>query len=84
MAEIDKRRPRTGKAQRDPHEVHGRGSFPLAAAAHLHYGIEGNATRLPDTYGFTCNPGHLVNPDFDRGATVWTIRQAPVVRIFMV
>ena len=33
VAEIDKRRPRTGKAQRDPHEVHGRGSFPLAAAA---------------------------------------------------
>jgi len=46
------------------------------AALYRHYGIEGNTARLSDTYGFTYNPGHLTNPDFDQGTSGWTIQQA--------
>jgi hypothetical protein len=51
--------------------------FRWQAALYRHYGIEGNTGRLSDLHGFTYNPGHLVNPDFDQGTTGWTIQQAP-------
>jgi hypothetical protein len=50
--------------------------FRWQAALYRHYGIEGNTARLSDTYGFSYNPGHLTNPDFDLGTTGWTVQQA--------
>ena len=50
--------------------------FRWQAALYRHYGIEGNTTRLSDTHGFSYNPGHLTNPDFDQGTAGWTIQQA--------
>lgn len=50
--------------------------FRWQAALYRHYGIEGNTGRLSDIHGFTYNPGHLVNPDFDQGTTGWTIQRA--------
>ncbi len=46
------------------------------AALYRHYGIEGNTARLSDSYGFTYNPGHVDNPDFDQGTMGWTVTPA--------
>lgn len=36
-----------------------------------HYAVEGATNMLSPKYGFTYNPGHLVNPDFEDGLNGW-------------
>ena len=45
-------------------------------ALYRHYCIDGNTSRLSDTYGFVYDLTHVQNPDFDNGTTGWTIQEA--------
>ncbi|MBO4344631.1 MAG: hypothetical protein J5833_02675, partial [Victivallales bacterium] len=51
------------------HELH-RWSFMLTR----HYCVEGKKTMLSDEYGFSYDPGHLKNGDFDRGFDHWSTK----------
>jgi len=37
-----------------------------------HYGVDGQREMLSSQFGFSCNPGHLRNCDFDEGFEHWT------------
>ncbi|MBP5639763.1 MAG: hypothetical protein J6X55_09815 [Victivallales bacterium] len=39
-----------------------------------HYCIEGKTTMLSDEYGFSYDPGHVVNGDFVEGFKGWTVK----------
>lgn len=41
-----------------------------------HYAVEGRRDMLSDQYGFTYNPGHVINPDFAEGLDGWTASPA--------
>ena len=47
-----------------------------AGALMRHYCVEGQRGMLSSKFGFTCNPDHLRNCDFDDGLQHWTARPA--------
>jgi len=47
-----------------------------AGRLYRHYCIEGKREMLSPKYGYTYNPGHILNPDFAEGTTGWTLSPA--------
>ena len=46
------------------------------AAVVRHYAVEGKTENLAEKYGFSFNPGHIRNGDFDDKTDGWTVRPA--------